>query len=103
MTIFFWSSFTLSALEIIWKSYPISFPVSMSAFTSFGRQLPPYPRPAERKLLPILGSIPSHFAISLIFAPASSEKFAISLIKLIFVARKQFAAYFMSSALGMSV
>lgn len=96
-------SFTLSALAIILKSYPCSFPDSTSAFTSFGRQLQPYHPPAERKFFPILSSRPSHFATSRISAPTCSAKFAISLIKEIFVARKLFAAYLISSLLAISV
>ena len=72
----------------------------MSAFTSFGRQLPPYHTQAERKFLPIRGSSPSHFATSSISAQTSSEKFEISLMKLILVARKLFAAYLISSELS---
>lgn len=59
--------------------------------------------PAFRNFLPMRSSRPIARAIVLMLPPASSQKFATSLIKLILVARKEFAAYLMISALFKSV
>jgi len=99
----FCRSFTRSAEAIISKLYPNSLPLSMRALTSFGRQLPQYQAQAERKLFPIRESSQSHFATSRISAQTLSEKFAISFMKLIFVARKLLAAYLISSELSRPV
>lgn len=74
-----------------------------SARVSFGRHEPPQPGPAARNFGPILGSIPRTRIISCTSAPAASQIFAIALTKLSRVARKAFAACFVSSAVGMSV
>ena len=52
-----------------------------------------------KKLLPILPSKPIPVETSLMFAPTFSHKSEISLIKVIFVAKKEFAAYFINSFL----
>jgi hypothetical protein len=88
---------------MISKLYPNSFQLSTRALTSFGKQLPPYPAQAERNVFQILGSSPIHFATSKISAPTCSAKLAISFINDIFVAKKLFAAYFISSELCISV
>ena len=65
---------------------------------SFGKQDPPYAGPALKNLEPILLSSPIPRATSSILTLTFSHKFAISLIKLILVARKALDAYFISSA-----
>ena len=84
--------------DIILKFIQYSFHVSISACISFGKQLHPYQIPACRNLGQILLSDHIHLEISLIFAPTFSAKFAISLIKLSFVAKKELAAYLIISA-----
>ena len=59
--------------------------------------------PACRNFGPIRSSRPMPAATSSTSAPSSSETFAISLMKLIFVARKAFEASFTISALATSV
>ena len=59
--------------------------------------------PAERKRLPIRSSSPMPCATLPTSAPTSSQIVAISLIKLILVARKELAAYLIISALARSV
>jgi hypothetical protein len=70
---------------------------------SLGKQLHPYQIPAFKNSFQILSSIQIAFAISFIFAHTLSESLAISLINVIFVAKKLFAAYFISSAVCQSV
>ena len=70
---------------------------------SFGKQEPPKPSPALRKRSPIRGSSPIPRATSVTSAPSSSQTLAISLMKLILVARKAFEASLIISALERSV
>ena len=71
--------------------------VEVIALVSFGKQEPPYAGPARKKRLPILLSRPIPIEISSTSIPVFSHKFAISLIKVIFVAKKAFDAYLISS------
>ena len=72
--------------------------VLAKACTSFGKQLPPYPIPANRKRLPIRESVPIPLRTSSTFAPTSSHRLAISFMNVILVAKNALAAYFVSSA-----
>ena len=56
-----------------------------------------------KKFLPILPSNPIPVETSLTLAPTFSHKSAISLIKVILVAKKEFAAYLISSAVSLFV
>jgi len=70
----------------------------MNALTSFGKQLPPYPRPALRNRGLIRLSMP--MALAMVVTSASGifwQMLAMVLMKLIFVARKALLAYLMSS------
>ena len=73
------------------------------AFTSFGKQLPPYPIPGNRKEGPIRRSDPTAFRTDSASAPTSSQTFAISFMNEMRVASIAFAAYLQSSALGVSI
>ena len=86
-------TFTLVSNDEIIKQYPFLFAKYFNALVSFGKQLPPYPIPALKKLEPILGSYDIPFATSSIFAPTSSQRLAISFIYEIFNAKKSFDAY----------
>ena len=68
------------------------------ALVSLGKQDPPYAGPALKKRLPILLSNPIPIEISSTSIWAFSHKFAISLIKVILVAKKALEAYLISSA-----
>ena len=68
-----------------------------------GKQKPPNPIPAFKKLAPILLSEPIPFATSSILAPVFSHTLATALMKDIFVAKKELDACFISSALFTSV
>ncbi len=59
--------------------------------------------PANKKFFPIRGSLPIPFLIHSMSAPTFSQRFARSFINVIFVARNEFAAYFVSSALFSSM
>jgi len=77
---------------------------AINALMSFGKQLPPYPRPAFRNCGFILLSRP--MALAIIVTSVSGflwHMFAMVFMKLIFVARKALLAYFMSSTVGMFV
>src|SRR3989344_3904663 len=76
------------------------FPKDVDAFV---KQLPPYPIPAYRNCFPILLSRPIPSETFCMSAPANSHMFASALMKEIFVARKEFDACFIISALFMSV
>ena len=67
--------------------------VETIALVSFGKQDPPYEGPALKNLLPILLSSPMPIEMSSTSISVFSHKFAISFIKVIFVARKAFEAY----------
>jgi len=74
---------------------------AINAFMSFGKQLPPYPRPAFRNCGFILLSRPMALAMMVMSVSGIFwHMFAIVFMKLIFVARKVLFAYFMSSAVG---
>jgi hypothetical protein len=85
------------------KSWPWCAAVSSRARMSLGRQEPPKPRPALRKARPMRGSAPMPSATACTSPPVSSHRWAISLMKLIFSARKLLAPYLISSALVGSV
>ena len=72
--------------------------VETIALVSLGKQDPPYEGPALKNLLPILLSSPIPIEISSTSIPVFSHKFAISFIKVIFVAKKAFDAYLINSA-----
>ena len=72
--------------------------VETIALVSFGKHDPPYDGPALKNLLPILLSSPMPIEISSTSISVFSHKFAISFIKVIFVARKAFEAYLINSA-----
>src|SRR4051794_40331674 len=72
-------------------------PITESAAVSFGKHDPPKPGPAWRNFAPIRLSMPIALATSWTSQPTHSQRFAISFMKEIFVARKAFAAYLISS------
>ncbi|CCY82174.1 uncharacterized protein BN473_02407 [Prevotella sp. CAG:1185] len=96
-------SLTLSTAFNTSNEYPLSSAVFIKALTSFGKHDPPYPQPAYRNFRPIRVSDPIPERTLLISAPTNSHKLAISFIKLIRVASIEFAAYFVISALGISI
>src|SRR5690606_24545728 len=73
------------------------------AAVSLGKQEPPHPKPAPKNRGPIRESRPMPRVTSVMSAPTRSHKPAISLAKLIFVAKKALAAYLIISALVGSV
>ena len=66
--------------------------------TSFGKQLPPYPKPGNKNLFPILESVDIPTLTISASAPNFSHKLAISFINDIFVAKNELEAYFVISA-----
>ena len=70
---------------------------------SLGKQAPPKPGPAWRNFGPIRPSSPMPRARSCTSAPMLSHRLAISLMKEIFVARNELAAYLVSSEVAMLV
>ena len=74
-----------------------------SASVSLGKHEPPKPGPGCRNLRPMRPSRPMPRATSCTSAPTFSQRSAISLMKVILVARKALAAYLMSSAVSMLV
>ena len=72
-------------------------------WTSFGKQLPPQPRPAWRNEVPIRASAPIPAAASPTSAPHASQIWLRALMKLILSAKKELLAYLMSSAVFRSV
>src|SRR5262249_40666316 len=91
-------SLTLSTASRMRIGTSWSCAVLISARTSFGKHEPPKPGPACRNFGPIRLSNPSPRATSCTSAPTRSQRSAISLMKVILVARNAFAAYLMSSA-----
>src|SRR6056300_554992 len=91
-------SFDLITLLITDKLVLYSLAVATIAFVSFGKHDPPYAGPALKKRLPILLSKPIAIATSSTLTLIFSHKLAISLIKVIFVAKKAFEAYLINSA-----
>ena len=75
----------------------------VSAERSLPKQEPPQPRPARRKRGEIRSSMPSASATTSMSAPTRSLICAISLMKLILAARKEFAAYLIVSAVASEV
>ena len=99
----FKSNFDLVEFDLITLLMTDKFILNLSAvvtiaFVSFGKQDPPYAGPALKKRLPILLSKPIPIEISSTSISVFSHKLAISLIKVILVAKKALAAYFISSA-----
>ena len=72
--------------------------VEVMAFVSLGKHDPPYAGPALKNRPPILLSKPIPIEISSTFIPVFSHKLAISLINVIFVAKKALEAYLINSA-----
>ena len=77
--------------------------VATSAAVSLPKHDPPHPSPACRKRGPIRASRPMPSMTCLILAPTRSARWPISFAKLIFIERKELAAYLMSSAEARSV
>ena len=103
MTRRFCSSLTSMTAVRSWKWYP-ELPAScLRAETSLGKQLPPKPMPALRNDRPMRGSWPMPSATVTTSAPTSSQTLAISLMKVILVARKALDAYLIISAVATSV
>ena len=75
-----------------------SVPDLTNAWTSLGKQEPPYPIPGNKKRFPIRSSEPIPILTLSTSAPTNSQKFAISFMNVIFVARNEFAAYLVNSA-----
>ncbi len=98
-----WSRLTSTALSTIFSLYPFFFAVLIKAQVSLGKQDPPYPAPAFKKCGEILLSSPIPRATFVTSAPTFSHRLAISLIKLILVAKKALEAYLIISALSGSV
>ena len=94
----FWSSFTSITAFSTWKWYPEFAASCFRASESFGKQLPPKPTPARRKLLPIRRSWPMPSATLTTSAPVASHTFAISLMNEIRVISAAFAASLIISA-----
>src|SRR5215510_6079984 len=96
-------SLTLSTASRMRIGTSWSCAVLISARTSLGKHEPPKPGPACRNFGPIRLSSPMPRATSCTSAPTFSARSAISLIKVIFVARNALAAYLISSAVGRPV
>ncbi|CAM5242287.1 hypothetical protein SFUMM280S_03168 [Streptomyces fumanus] len=94
---------SISRRKVSAWSAPSSPARAMNARMSLGRQPPPKPIPARRNFRPIRSSYPIASASLATSPPAASHTSAIALMKEIFVARKEFAAVFTSSAVGKSV
>ena len=94
----FWSSFTSITAFSTWKWYPEFAASCFSASESFGKQLPPKPIPARRKLVPIRRSWPMPSATLTTSAPVASHTLAISLMNEIRVISAAFAASLIISA-----
>src|SRR5262249_60611129 len=77
--------------------------IAISAETSLPKQEPPQPTPAFKNFGPMRLSNPKPRTTSLMSAPTRSQMLAISLAKLILVARKALAAYLIISAEAKSV
>src|SRR5690606_22317749 len=91
------------AASVIGISYPYSAATASKAAVSFGKHDPPHPKPAPRNRGPMRESRPIPRVTSTTSAPTRSHKPAISLAKLIFVAKKALEAYLIISALVGSV
>ncbi len=74
--------------------------IAAKARRSLGKQLPPKPAPGKRKAKPMRLSWPMPRRTWLISAPVFWQRLAISLMKLILVARSALAAYLVISALS---
>ena len=59
--------------------------------------------PGNKKRLPILSSLPIPLRTISTSAPSNSQSWAISFMKVIFIAKKELAAYLVSSALFSSI
>ena len=99
----FWLMLTASTASRIPASTPWSCMVRMSARTSLGKQLPPYPTPAKRKDGPIRSSVPTPARTIPTSAPTSSQRRLIMFMKEMRVASMALAAYFVISAEAMSM
>ena len=94
----FCSSLTSMTAFSTWKWYPELAASCFNARLSFGKQLPPKPIPARRKLLPIRRSQPIPSATLTTSAPVASQTFAISLMNEMRVISAAFAASLIISA-----
>jgi hypothetical protein len=96
-------SLTATAASRSTGTYSYSPATARRAATSLGKHEPPQPIPADKKREPIRSSRPMPCATLRTSALTSSQRLAISLIKLTLVARKALAAYLIISALARSV
>ena len=94
------ASLTATTASISRDGVPWSWAMRTIASVSLGKQDPPKPGPGWRNLRPMRPSRPMPRATSCTSAPARSQMSAISLMKVTFIARKEFAAYFTSSAVS---
>ena len=96
-------SLTASTASTIRNGTSWSSAILTSARVSFGKHEPPKPGPACRNFEPMRLSSPMPRATSCTSAPTFSARSAISLMKVILVARKALAAYLISSAVRRAV
>src|SRR5207237_145967 len=82
----FWRSLTASTADSSVKSRPWLRAVAISAFTSLGKQLPPYPQPGKRNFCPMRSSAPIALRTESTSAPTRSQSMATSFMKEIRVA-----------------
>ena len=87
------ASLTATTVSTMRMGAPTCSAVRASASVSFGKQEPPKPGPGCRNLRPMRPSRPMPRATSCTSAPTASQRSAISLMKVILVARKALAAY----------
>lgn len=92
-----------SAAQSSEASQPRFSPIRASAWRSLGRQKPPKPMPARKNAGPIRESRPMPRVTVATSAPVASQRSAMRLAKEILVARNEFEACLINSALGMSV
>ena len=97
---FFWARFVSWTADSTRGTTPFARAIAASAWTSLGKQLPPYPTPGKRNANPIRLSWPIPRRTSSMSASIRSQRFATSLMKLIFVDNSALATYFVISALS---
>ncbi|GAB3886877.1 hypothetical protein GCM10029964_051890 [Kibdelosporangium lantanae] len=98
-----WRALTRSAWRRMPKSTSAAAAMCSNALVSFGRHGPPQPGPGARKSGPIRASMPIVRVTSPMSAPYRSHSSARTLTYDNFTARKALLAYFVSSALAVSV
>ena len=99
----FWILLTCSTASSTRNLYFLSAENLTIAWTSFGKQLPPYPTPENRNADPMRESVATACRTMSTSAPNSSHTFAISFMNEIRVASMAFAAYLHNSALAQSI